>query len=39
VGAEAVGEDLGVAFEPAIDPDAAPELVRDRPGRLERSDE
>ncbi len=27
VGLEAVGEDLGVAFETAFDPDAAPELV------------
>lgn len=27
VGLEAIGEDLGVAFETAIDPDAAPELL------------
>jgi EmrB/QacA subfamily drug resistance transporter len=39
VGAEAVGEDLGVAFESAIDPEAAPELVGDRSVRLERRDE
>jgi len=29
VGLEAVGEDLGVAFETAIDPDAAPHLITD----------
>jgi hypothetical protein len=27
VGLEAVGEDLGVAFETGVDPDAAPELL------------
>lgn len=29
VGLEAVGEDLGVAFETAIHPDAAPQLITD----------
>lgn len=31
VGIEAIGEDLGLAFETAIDPDTAPQLVVDDP--------